>query len=175
MPVSYDFTTGGQYPTPATPISLGAGIPGGTTQLVLQPLIQIKVLFPDSYGNAGAGVLTIAGKVASVNTTTNTLNTAVTMTPTTIAFSTFLTVSATGSYPVSTTTYWILQVCTNATYGTVGTVSVLTSTVATPTAATGNTLIFSHKATANDVIPWSAGAGSACTTLGTAPVFNDLN
>jgi hypothetical protein len=149
MPVTYDLTTGGQLPTPATPVPVASGGPAPT----LQPLIQFKVTLPDTY----PGNVTFAGRVSPVSGSA--LGASVAMTGLPIALP---------AVPGSGTVFWALQVNLAT-----GAVTMKTSTVAAPTADTGNLVIMSHKVVNGDTVPWSAGVAAA-TTLGTAPTFPDL-
>ena len=150
MPVTYDLTTGGQLPTPSTPLNPAAG---GAAP-VMQPLVQLKVSLPDAY----PGNVTFAGKISPV--AGNQLQPSMLMTGSPIALP---------AVPGSGTTWWALQVNL-----TTGAVTLLTSSTGAPTAAAGNLILMQHQVKASDTVPWSAGVAAA-TSLGTAPTFTDLN
>jgi hypothetical protein len=157
MPLTYDLTTGGQLPTPSTPLAVA----DGGVAPVLQPLVQFKVNLPDTYSGQN---VTFAGKISPV--VSGQLQPSIVMTGSPIALP---------AVPSSgLTTKWALQVNL-----TTGVVTMLQNTgtsagVAAPAASAGCLIIMQSATVNGDTIPWTSGV-SAATTLGTAPTFIDLN
>lgn len=154
MPISFMIDTGGALQVTAQP-----GVAQGGTPEALQPKVRFAMSLPDSYG----GNVTFSGTVAAV--VGNALQTAVALTGSPIALP---------AVPGSGTTFWALQVCVNAANGTVGVVTMLTSSSGPPTASAGNVILMQSQTKASDAIPWSSGV-AAITSLGTAPTFTMLS